>query len=199
MARYNREETRVVPSSRTETLQRVRRGLERKDINDGWLVQGLTEWLGGSIPGELIAFLISLLPILELRGGLIAASLLHVPLGPAFLICYIGNILPIPFILLFIRRIINYLKKTRMLHGFAGWLERKSEKNKDKVTKYKMLGLLLFVAVPLPGTGAWTGALVAAMLDMPLKKSLPVIVLGVLIAGVIMSVITYGLAALLSW
>ena len=151
------------------------------------------------IPGELIAFLISLLPILELRGGLIAASLLHVPLGPAFLICYIGNILPIPFILLFIRRIINYLKKTRMLHGFAGWLERKSEKNKDKVTKYKMLGLLLFVAVPLPGTGAWTGALVAAMLDMPLKKSLPVIVLGVLIAGVIMSVITYGLAALLSW
>ena len=86
-----------------------------------------------------------------------------------------------------------------MLHGFAGWLERKSEKNKDKVTKYKMLGLLLFVAVPLPGTGAWTGALVAAMLDMPLKKSLPVIALGVLIAGVIMSVITYGLAALLSW
>ncbi len=167
-------------------------------MTDG-LVQGLTEWLGGSIPGELIAFLISLLPILELRGGLIAASLLHVPLGPAFLICYIGNILPIPFILLFIRRIINYLKKTRMLHGFAGWLERKSEKNKDKVTKYKMLGLLLFVAVPLPGTGAWTGALVAAMLDMPLKKSLPVIVLGVLIAGVIMSVITYGLAALLSW
>ena len=81
----------------------------------------------------------------------------------------------------------------------AGWLERKSEKNKDKVTKYKMLGLLLFVAVPLPGTGAWTGALVAAMLDMPLKKSLPVIALGVLIAGVIMSVITYGLAALLSW
>ena len=67
------------------------------------------------------------------------------------------------------------------------------------MTKYKMLGLLLFVAVPLPGTGAWTGALVAAMLDMPLKKSLPVIALGVLIAGVIMSVITYGLAALLSW
>lgn len=163
------------------------------------LVQGLTEWLGGSVPGELIAFLISLLPVLELRGGLIAASLMHVPLGPAFVICYIGNLLPIPFILLFIRRIIDYFKKTRLLRGFAEWLERKSEKNREKVTRYEVLGLLLFVAIPLPGTGAWTGALVAAMLDMRMKKSLPVIALGVLVAGGIMSVISYGLPALLSW
>ena len=78
-------------------------------------------------------------------------------------------------------------------------MERKSEKNKSKVTKYEMLGLLLFVAIPLPGTGAWTGALVAAMLDMRMKKSLPVIALGVLIAGVIMSLLSYGLPALFSW
>ena len=167
-------------------------------MTDG-LVQGLTEWLGGSVPGELVAFLISLLPVLELRGGLIAASLMHVPLGPAFVICYIGNLLPIPFILLFIRRIINYFKKTRLLRGFAEWLERKSEKNREKVARYEVLGLLLFVAIPLPGTGAWTGALVAAMLDMRIKKSFPVIALGVLIAGGIMSVISYGLPALLSW
>lgn len=167
-------------------------------MTDG-LVQGLTEWLGGSVPGELVAFLISLLPVLELRGGLIAASLMHVPLGPAFVICYIGNLLPIPFILLFIRRIINYFKKTRLLRGFAEWLERKSEKNREKVTRYEVLGLLLFVAIPLPGTGAWTGALVAAMLDMRMKKSFPVIALGVLIAGGIMSAISYGLPALLSW
>ena len=111
----------------------------------------------------------------------------------AFVICYIGNLLPIPFILLFIRRIINYFKKTRLLRGFAEWLERKSEKNREKVTRYEVLGLLLFVAIPLPGTGAWTGALVAAMLDMRMKKSFPVIALGVLIAGGIMSAISYGL------
>ncbi|MCI9415061.1 MAG: small multi-drug export protein [Clostridiales bacterium] len=163
------------------------------------LVQNLTNWMGGAIPAELIVFIVSLFPILELRGGLIAASLLNVPLGPAFLICYVANMLPIPFILLFIRKIINYLKTTRLLHGFAEWLERKSEKNKSKVTKYEMLGLLLFVAIPLPGTGAWTGALVAAMLDMRMKKSLPVIALGVLIAGVIMSLLSYGLPALFSW
>lgn len=163
------------------------------------LVQNLTNWMGGAIPAELIVFIVSLFPILELRGGLIAASLLNVPLGPAFLICYVANMMPIPFILLFIRKIINYLKTTRLLHGFAEWLERKSEKNKSKVTKYEMLGLLLFVAIPLPGTGAWTGALVAAMLDMRMKKSLPVIALGVLIAGVIMSLLSYGLPALFSW
>ncbi|MCI8553582.1 MAG: small multi-drug export protein [Clostridiales bacterium] len=163
------------------------------------LVQSLTEWLGGAVPAELIIFLVSLLPVLELRGGLVAASLLNVPLGPAFLICYVANMLPIPFILLFIRKIIQYLKTTRLLHGFAEWLERKSEKNRAKVTRYETLGLLLFVAIPLPGTGAWTGALVAAMLDIRMKKSLPVIALGVLIAGVIMTLLSYGLPALLSW
>ena len=81
----------------------------------------------------------------------------------------------------------------------ADWLERKTEKNKEKVLKYEVLGLLLFVAIPLPGTGGWTGALVAAMLDMPMKKSLPTIAIGVLIAGFIMSAITYGLPALLGF
>lgn len=160
------------------------------------LVQSITDFFQGDIPAELIIFIISLFPILELRGGLIAASLLGVPLPLAFLICYIGNILPVPFILLFIRRLVAWFKKTRLLCGFAGWLERKTEKNKDKVQRYETLGLLLFVALPLPGTGAWTGSLLAAMLDIRMRKSVPTIMIGVLIAGLIMSLLSYGIPAL---
>ncbi len=165
------------------------------------MAESMATWLvnffGNTIPAELTIFVISLLPILELRGGMIAAALLGVPFGKAFLICLVGNLLPIPFILWLIRPFFNWLKTTRHLKKVADWLERKTEKNKEKVLKYEVLGLLLFVAIPLPGTGGWTGALVAAMLDMPMKKSLPTIVLGVLIAGFIMSAITYGLPALL--
>lgn len=160
------------------------------------LAQSLVEFFGNTIPAELTIFLISLLPILELRGGMIAAALLLVPFGRAFLICLLGNLLPLPFILWLIRPFFNWLKGTKHLKRIADWMERKTEKNKDKVLKYEMWGLLLFVAIPLPGTGGWTGSLVAAMLDMPMKKSLPVVCIGVLVAGVIMSAVTYGLPAL---
>ena len=160
------------------------------------LAKTLVEFFGNTIPGELTIFLVSLLPILELRGGMIAAALLGVPFGRAFLICLVGNLLPIPFILWLIRPFFNWLRSTKHLKKVADWLERKTEKNKDKVLKYEVFGLLLFVAIPLPGTGGWTGALVAAMLDMPIKKSLPTIALGVLLAGIIMSAVTYGLPAL---
>jgi len=161
------------------------------------LVNMITDWLGGSMAGEIVSFIVSLLPILELRGGLIAASILGVPLGRAFLLCYIANLLPIPLILIFIRRLINWFKNTKLLRWFAEWLERKTEKNKEKVLRYQQWGLLLFVAIPLPGTGAWTGALVAAMLDIPVKKSFPVIAVGVLIAGLIMAALSYGIPALM--
>ena len=163
------------------------------------IAQALVSFFGDTIPAELTIFLISLLPILELRGGMIAAALLSVNFTKAFLICLVGNLLPIPFILWLIRPFFNWLKTTRHLKKVADWLERKTEKNKEKVLKYEVFGLLLFVAIPLPGTGGWTGALVAAMLDMPMKKSLPIIALGVLIAGFIMSAITYGLPALLGF
>ncbi len=162
------------------------------------IVSQITEWLSGSLSGDLVSFVISLFPILELRGGMIAASLLGVPLGRAFILCYIANLLPIPVILFCIRRFIDWCKNTKLLHRLAEWLEHKTEKNRDKVLKYQTWGLLIFVALPLPGTGAWTGALVAAMLDMPIKKSFPIIALGVLIAGIIMAAITYGLPALFS-
>lgn len=160
------------------------------------LAEAFVNFFGNTIPGELTIFLISLLPILELRGGMIAAALLGVPFGRAFLICLVGNLLPIPFILWLIRPFFNWLRTTKHFKKLADWLERKTEKNKEKVLKYEVLGLLLFVAIPLPGTGGWTGALVAAMLDMPMKKSLPIICLGVLIAGIIMAAVTYGLPAL---
>ena len=163
------------------------------------IAQSLVTFFGDVIPAELTIFLISLLPILELRGGMIAAALLGVNFGRAFLICFVGNLLPIPFILWLIRPFFHWLKTTRHLKKLADWMERKTEKNKAKVQKYELLGLLLFVAIPLPGTGGWTGSLVAAMLDMPVKKALPTIFLGVLIAGFIMSAVTYGLPALLGF
>ncbi|MBR3869833.1 MAG: small multi-drug export protein [Clostridia bacterium] len=152
---------------------------------------------GNKIPGELTIFIISLLPVLELRGGLIAAVLLGVPLWKAFLICYIANMLPVPFIILFIKKVFEFLRRFKLFAKFVDKLEAKTEKNKDKIMRYKQWGLLLFVAIPLPGTGAWTGALFAALLDIDIKKAIPIIALGVLIAGVIVAVLSYGTAALI--
>ena len=156
------------------------------------LVEWLTNHMDG-LPRELIIFVISLLPILELRGGLLAASILGVPIVPALCICIIGNILPIPFILLFIEKVLEWMKKTRLFHGFAEWLEKKATGPKaEKIRKVEFLGTLLFVGIPLPGTGAWTGALVAALMDMRLKRAVPIIALGVAIAGFIMTGLSYG-------
>ena len=154
------------------------------------MLESVLELLQG-IPEELIVFLISLLPILELRGGLIAASLLGIEYWVALPICIIGNLLPIPFILLFIRKVLSWLKKTKPFKKLVEKIEEKAEKNKGKITKYAKWGLYLFVAIPLPGTGAWTGALVAAALDIHEKKSFPVIALGVLTAGIIMVIFAY--------
>ena len=160
------------------------------------ITQFFTEFFYGKLSNEVIVFIISLFPVLELRGGLIAAKLLGVKLWKAFIICYLGNILPIPFILLFIRKIFEFLKKFKGIGSFVEKLEKRSLDKKDKVIKYKNWGLLLFVAVPLPGTGGWTGALIAALLDIRLKSSLPIIALGVLIAGIIVSIFSYGFLGL---
>ena len=156
------------------------------------IANAVVGFLKDFIPPELISFLVSLLPILELRGGLIAANLLGVKLVPAFIICFIGNMLPIPFILFFIRKIFDWLRDKKGLGKVVRYCEEKADKNKDKIDKYGLWGLLLLVAVPLPGTGAWTGALVAALMKLDIKKSLPVIAAGVIIAGVIVSLIMYG-------
>ena len=153
--------------------------------------QGLVDFFQNKIPNELIIFIVSLLPVLELRGGMIAAKLLHVDFWRAFAICYLGNILPIPFILLFIRKIFQFLRDKPVFSKIIKKLEIRSMRNSEKVKRWRDWGLLLFVAIPLPGTGGWTGALIAALTDMRIKKSFPIIALGILIAGIIMSVITY--------
>lgn len=142
---------------------------------------------------ELIIFIISLMPILELRGGLIAASLLGVNPVTSFIICFIGNVLPIPFILWFITPIFNWLKKTKYLKGIVEKLEAKANKKKDQIEKSEFWGLLLFVGIPLPGTGAWTGTLIASMLNMNKQKALVASILGVVLAGIIMMIFSFGL------
>lgn len=161
------------------------------------LVTSITGMLGG-FPPELIVFIISLFPILECRGGLIAASLLGVNFWVALAISVVGNLLPIPFIFLFIEKIFNLLKKTKHLGKLIIKLENKAMSKSDKVVKYKRFGLLLFVGIPLPGTGAWTGALIAVLLKLNLKDSVISILLGVLMATGIMSFISYGIPYLIS-
>lgn len=157
------------------------------------IVNSIVEFFQNEVPAELIAFVISLFPILELRGGMIAAFLLEIPFLKAFIICYIANMIPIPFILLFIRKIFDLMKKSKKLRKIVEKLEARSDKKKGTIEKYKEWGLLLFVAIPLPGTGGWTGSLIAALMDLRIKKCLPIIALGVFIAGLIMSLVTYGI------
>ena len=142
---------------------------------------------------ELIVFIISLMPILELRGGLIAASLLDLAPLKSFIICFIGNILPIPFILWFITPIFDYLKKTKLFKGLVTKIENKANNKKDQIEKFQYIGLLFFVGVPLPGTGAWTGCLIAALLNMDKKKAMLYAILGVVMAGIIMLILSYGI------
>ena len=142
---------------------------------------------------ELIVFIISLMPILELRGGLIAAALLGLDIVPAFIICLIGNILPLPFILLFITKIFEWMRKWPKLKKLVDKIEKKAMSKKDKIEKAEFLGLLLFVGIPLPGTGGWTGTLIAALLNMDKKKAIIVILLGVLLASVIVGSLSFGL------
>ncbi len=163
------------------------------------IAEYIVNLLGEKISSELISFIVSLLPVLELRGGLIAAKLMEIDFFKAFLICYVGNMLPIPFILLFIRRIFALLKKVPSVENLIDKLEARSIRKADKVEKYRLWGLLLFVAIPLPGTGAWTGALIADLFDIRIKHSLPVIAAGVLIAGIIISALSYGLFGLLGF
>jgi len=144
---------------------------------------------------EIIVFIISMCPILELRGGLIAASLLNMDPWLSYLICMIGNILPIPFILWLINRILKWMRnsKSKKINGVAKWLDKKVDKHKGQIEKYGYLGLVLFVGIPLPGTGAWTGCLIASVLEMDKKKSLLAAIIGVFIASIIMMLLSFGL------
>jgi uncharacterized membrane protein len=145
----------------------------------------------------ITVFFISMVPVIELRGA--------IPVGVAagcdpwitMLVAIVGNLMPIPFILLFIRKIFHWMRqKSPRLNAVVDRMEAKAEAKKDKVLKYEKFGLFLFVAIPLPGTGAWTGALIAAMLDMSLKSAFPSIILGVCSAGLVITMLMLGIISI---
>ena len=159
------------------------------------LVQLFVTHLGGKAAKELIIFIISMIPILELRGGILAAgpAFLNIPTWRAIPICLVGNQIPIPFILLLITPIFNWMKGTKHLKPLVDKLEAKAMKKKDQIEKYEFWGLVLFVGIPLPGTGAWTGSLIAALLGVKFKKAFPAVIIGICMATVIMWFISYVL------
>lgn len=160
-------------------------------------MNGLSTWIietfGSVLTKEALVFVISMTPILELRGGLAAASFLGVEMWQAIAICIIGNIIPVPFILLLITPIFDWLKQTKKFRPMVEKLEGKAMSKKDSIEKYEFWGLVLFVGIPLPGTGAWTGSLIAALLGIKFKKAFPAVCLGILMATVIVTVIFYGI------
>ena len=164
-------------------------------------MESLAVWfantLGKYVSREIVIFIISMVPILELRGGLLVSKLLDVSITTAIPICIIGNIIPIPFILLFIKQIFKWMKKIKVFRGLIEKLENRAMSRSDNIKKYEFWGLVLFVGIPLPGTGAWTGSLIAALLDIDFKKAILAELLGIAIATVIMSIVSYGLLGVL--
>ena len=147
--------------------------------------------------GILYTFFISMVPVIELRGGIPAGVAAGLPIFWAALVALVGNMIPVPFVLLFFRKVIFWMeKKSAFLNRLADKMKRKVDANKDKVLKYEFWGLVLLVAIPLPGTGAYTGAMVAAMVDMQLKRAVPAILIGVIIAATVVSFATAGVVAI---
>lgn len=158
----------------------------------------LMQWLTTDLNGEFIlTLLVSMLPVVELRGGIPFGVAAGLPVWAAYLAAVIGNLLPVPFIVVYIQRIFMFMRQNMpRLNSVVDKMEQKAHLKSAAVLKYQYLGLAIFVAIPLPGTGAWTGALVAAFLDMRLKKAMPSIMGGVLSAGLIISILSYGVKSL---
>lgn len=144
-----------------------------------------------------MTLVISMVPVIELRGAIPIATANGLPLWLAIVVSIFGNMIPVPFIIIFIRKIFEWMRKRLpRLNGLVTRLEQRAEKHKATVLKYEFWGLFILVAIPLPGTGAWTGALVAAMMDMQLKRAVPAIFLGVVTAGAVIAFLTYGVTVM---
>ncbi len=152
------------------------------------------DWLTGTTAGKMLyAFLISMVPVIELRVGLPLAIAKGLPLYLALPACILGNMVPVPFIIIFIKKIFAWLRRHwPWMDRVVTAMEKRADNKSDTVKKYGPWGLLLFVAIPAPGTGAWTGALIAALMDMKLKQAVPIIFIGVCIAAAIMTAATLG-------
>ena len=150
-------------------------------------------WWNSVWGNALLTFLVAMVPVIELRGAIPFGVARDLGIWTAIAASVLGNLLPVPFIVLFIRNVFSWLRKRHArLNDLVNRLEARAEGKEDTVRRYAFWGLVLLVAIPLPGTGAWTGALVAAMMRMPLRKAFPAIAVGVVIAAVVVSVITYG-------
>ncbi len=165
------------------------------------IIDPIRDFLARYLGEELCVIICSMLPIIELRGAIPMAAFFKLPGWQAYLFSVLGNMLPVPIILLFIRKFLTWAasSKIKFLNRLANWLNRKVEKNRPKIEKYAFWGLCIFIAIPLPTTGAWTGSLVAAMIDMKFWKAMLTAFVGVLIAGVIVTVIVYVGIGALSW
>ena len=158
------------------------------------MVEAIKSFFLDTVGRELCVFFCAMLPIIECRGAIPLGWALGLPWWQTFLLAFAGNILPVPFILLLIRKILSLMRGSRVkfFRSIAVWLDRKVEKHKGSIEKYGYWGVTLFVAVPLPGTGGWTGSLISAALEQRPKKAFPAVVLGVLIACTVMTLIFYA-------
>lgn len=150
------------------------------------MVKAIRNFLFKTLGREWCVFICSMIPIIELRGAIPMGTYFELDPWLNYAISVVGNMLPVPVILLFVRVVLNWMKKIKGLSKIALWVEAKADKNKGKIEKYGYLGVFIFVAVPLPGTGAWTGSLIAALMKMKFWKSLLFVFFGVLTAGIIM-------------
>ena len=144
----------------------------------------------------LLTFTTAMIPVVELRGAIPVGVAAGLPPVVACVTAILGNLLPVPFIMLLARRMFNWLRDTRLFGPKIVWLERRAHLKGRIVRKYRLPGLVVLVAIPLPGTGAWTGALVASLLDIRLRNALPAILLGLVIAGVLITLLTLGVVRL---
>lgn len=186
---------------KTEYACKIKRNMLEYDLwkNKGGMTPVWEAFQATGFYKYLITLLTAMLPVVELRGAIPVGVGMGLSNIAAFITAYIGNIIPVPFIILFIRKILEWMKKREgFLSRWAQKLENKAMKHEDTIKKYRVWGLLIFVAIPIPGTGAWTGALIAALFDIRMKHSFPVIALGVLIAGIIVTLLTAGVSFFIS-
>ncbi len=162
------------------------------------MVEAIQNFFLETVGKELCVFFCSMIPIIELRGAIPLGAALGLPLWQSYLISVVGNMLPVPIILLFVKKVLEFMSgcKIKFFNKVANWVYAKAEKNRAKIEKYSFWGVAIFVGIPLPMTGAWTGSLVAAIIDMKFFKAVISALIGVLAAGVIMSLISYGIVTI---
>lgn len=165
------------------------------------MLQSLFTVLRETIGGEfLLTMLISMIPVVELRGGIPAGTAMGLPVPVALAAAMLGNMIPVPFVILFSRRLFQWVRAH--IPKLGGWIDRLemhayAKMGSRHLLRWKAWGLLFFVAIPLPGTGAWTGSLIAVLMDLRLKNAVPIIFIGTMVAGVIMGALTYGATVIL--